>query len=283
MISTARRPVPVRPSGFALHLSAVEVITRTMCGALFQLARDPARCASFRAPSRPCFPALTARTRCVRQGATLWPLPAALPRRLGWESRQAADLVHVLAPLPLPVYTSTRGGRRDHCGPGQVDDGYDAATPRPSYGVKLGGRITRGGLLTHSPLLAARPHDLQGLATLGDDYAGGIMAADKGCVDQSQQARLAQPQGLHVVTPPRARRTPTQPHSFVRVCARWRPVVETVGSQGTEHFAVARLRVRDRWHCSQRLMRKVWAHTVGVLLNLQMGRQPLALDGILTV
>jgi hypothetical protein len=32
---------------------------------------------------------------------------------------------------------------------------------------------------------------------------------------------------------------------LVRACARWRKVVETVGSQLTEHFAVARIRVRD--------------------------------------
>jgi len=51
----------------------------------------------------------------------------------------------------------------------------------------------------------------------------------------------------------------------------------------TEHFAVARIRVRDLWHFQYRLIRKVLAHTVGVFLNLQMGRQPLDLDGILTV
>jgi hypothetical protein len=41
--------------------------------------------------------------------------------------------------------------------------------------------------------------------------------------------------------------------------------------------------VRDLWHLQSRLIRKVLAHTVGVWLNLQLGRQPLDLDGILTV
>jgi ribosomal protein S12 len=58
--------------------------------------------------------------------------------------------------------------------------------------------------------------------------------------------------------------TPTQPRSLVRACARWRKIVETVGSQLTEHFAVARIRVRDLWHLQYRLIRKVLAHTVGV-------------------
>ena len=77
--------------------------------------------------------------------------------------------------------------------------------------------------------------------------------------------------------------TPTQPLCLVRACARWRTVVETVGSQVPEHFAVARIRVHDLWHFQHRLIRKIWAHTVGGFLNLQMRRQPLDLDGILTV
>jgi len=53
-----------------------------------------------------------------------------------------------------------------------------------------------------------------------------------------------------------------------------------VGSQLTEHFAVARIRVHDWWHYQHRLIRKVLAHTVVVFLNLQMGRQPLDLEGL---
>jgi len=38
--------------------------------------------------------------------------------------------------------------------------------------------------------------------------------------------------------------------------------------------------VRDLWHFQHRLIRKVLAHTVGVFLNLQLGRKPLDLDGL---
>src|SRR5215510_1146087 len=102
-------------------------------------------------------------------------------------------------------------------------------------------------------------------------------------MDQSRQAILAADQGMHVVTPPRARMTPPQPHSVIRAGARWRKIVETVGSQLTEHCAVAPSRVRDLWHWQSRLMRKVLAHTVGVCLHLHLGRQPLDVDGILMV
>ena len=216
----------------------------------------------------------------MRQAANLWQLQAAIQRRLVQVSRHATDPVQVIDTLPLPVCAYTRGGRRDHCFPGQADYGYCAAKQLHYYGFKLGLRVTRCGLITHYPLLAARPHDIQGLATLVEGYAGGIIAADKGFIDQYQHARLAEHQGIHVVTPPRARMTLTQPLCLVRACARWRKIVETVGSQLTEHFAVARIRVRDLWHFQSRLIRKVLAHTIGVFLNLRLGRQPLDLDGI---
>jgi hypothetical protein len=50
-----------------------------------------------------------------------------------------------------------------------------------------------------------------------------------------------------------------------------------------EHFAVARTRTHDLWHYQHRLIRKILAHTVGVFLNLRMGRQPLDLDGLVDV
>ena len=128
---------PIRHSGFAPPLSDVEVITMSMCGD-FSSARDTDLCASFRAPSRHVFPARTARPLFVRQAATLWQRHAALQRRLVWERRPAADPVHVIDPLPLPVCTYTRGRRRDHGFPGPADYGSCAAKQLHSYGFTLG-------------------------------------------------------------------------------------------------------------------------------------------------
>jgi hypothetical protein len=66
-----------------------------------------------------------------------------------------------------------------------------------------------------------------------------------------------------------------------KACGCIRKYVETVGSQLTEPFAIARIRAHDLWHFQQRLIRKVLAHTVGVFLNLQLKRDPLDLDGLI--
>jgi len=59
--------------------------------------------------------------------------------------------------------------------------------------------------------------------------------------------------------------------------------VATVGSHLTERFAVARIRVQALWHFQHRLIRKVLAYTIGVFLNLQLGRPSLDLDGLLAL
>jgi hypothetical protein len=75
---------------------------------------------------------------------------------------------------------------------------------------------------------------------------------------------------------------PSTTPRLLKACRRIRKRVETVGSQLTERFAVARIRVRDLWHFQQRLIRKVLAHTVVVFLNLQFGRAPLDLDDLVS-
>src|SRR5581483_10642925 len=93
--------------------------------------------------------------------------------------------------------------------------------------------------------------------------------------EQRQGARLIVPRRRNMAAPPAA--------GLARACGRWRRIVETVGSQLTERFGIARIRVRDLWHYQHRLIRKILAHTVAVFLNLQLGRDPLDLDGLVSV
>lgn len=134
----------------------------------------------------------------------------------------------------------------------------------------------------HCPLLAARPHDSNPLETLIADFRG-IAPADTGFLALQLQQHLAEAQGVSVVTPrKKTMKTSLYPVQLVKTCARWRKLVETVGSHLTERFGVGRMRVHDLWPYQHRLMRKVLAHTVAVFLNLKRGRQPLDLDGLVT-
>lgn len=270
---------PLRHGGFEPTLTDEEVITIEICGEFFKCGTDKDLFAHFHTHYRDWFPQLTDRTRFVRQAANLWRIKAAIQQRLTIVSGQADDPVQVIDTLPLPVCTYTRSGR-DRCFKSVADYGFCAAKQLHYYGFKLGLRIARSGMITWYPLFAARPHDIQFLSELVEGFTG-LVPADKGFIDATRQALLAETQGVIVVTPPRKGMASTQPRALRKICARWRKCVETVGSHLTERFAIARIRVHDLWHYQHRIIRKVLAHTVGVFLNLQLGRAALDLDGLI--
>jgi len=276
-----RARLPLRRGGFAPALTDEEVITIEICGEYFKLGTDEDLFAHFRAHYQNWFPQLRDRTLFVRQAANLWQVTALLQQRLTQVSGQAADPVQVIDTLPLPVCTYTRAPR-DRCFKPAADYGYCAAKDLHYYGFKLGLRVARSGMIIHYPLLPARPHDVQLTDELLTAFAG-VAPADKGFIDAVRQALLAERHGVTLVTPPRKRMQAAFAPAVLKVCARWRKRVETVGSHLTDRFGVARIRVRDLWHYQHRLIRKILAHTVGVFLNLQLGRKPLDLDGLVSV
>jgi hypothetical protein len=268
----------LRRGGFAPALTDEEVITMEICGEYFKLDCDKDLFAYFHTHYAHFFPKLTDRSLFVRQAANLWQIKAAIPKRLVSVSGQVNDPVQVIDTLPLPVCVLTRA-RRDRCFELEADFGYCPAKDMHYYGFKLGLRISRLGMITHYPLLAARPHDIQSLDTLLEGFEG-LAPADKGFIDAYRQALLSERHRITVVTPVRKNMQTDLPKPLLRFCGRLRKFVETIGSHLTERFGVDQIRVHDLWHFQHRLIRKILAHTVCVFLNLRLGRPPLDLDGL---
>jgi hypothetical protein len=270
----------LRRGGFAPALTDEEVITMEICGEYFKLECDKDIFHYFRKHYAHFFPKLTNRTLFVRQAANLWQVKAAIQKRLVVMSGQANDPVQVIDTLPLPVCVRTRA-RRDRCFKTEADFGYCAAKDMHYYGFKLGLRISQLGMITHYPLLAARPHDIQSLDTLLEGFEG-IAPADKGFIDEYRHSLLLERHRILVVTPARKNMQSELPRQLRRFCGRIRKFVETVGSHLTERFKVDQIRVHNLWHFQHRLIRKILAHTVCVFLNLMFRRPPLDLDGLVS-
>lgn len=69
---------------------------------------------------------------------------------------------------------------------------------------------------------------------------------------------------------------------FLRLLQRVRNRVDTVIGQLEQRFGLALIRVRDPWHLTNRVARKILAHTFAVSLNRCLGREPLQFDGLVT-
>ena len=59
--------------------------------------------------------------------------------------------------------------------------------------------------------------------------------------------------------------------------SRVRYRIDTVFGQLVSRCAIKRVWARDWWHLCSRLLRKVLLHTLGVLLNVELGNPPLHL------
>jgi hypothetical protein len=271
----------LRQRGPAPALSDEEVITIEICGEYLGYHQDERLYDYFRTHYSHFFPRLGERTLFTRQAANLWWAKMRIQHRLTVVSGQTADVVQVIDTLPLPVCTYTRSGR-DRCFKPEADYGHCAAKKLDFDGFKLGLRISRLGMIIAYPLLPARPHDSQ---LLDDLIAGfeGVVPADKGFIDAKRQLHLARKRLVELVTPARQNMKVQPPRLVKAICHRWRKLVETVASHLTERFDIERTRAHDGWHYQHRLIRKILAHTVCVFLNLQLGRPPLDLDGLVAV
>ncbi|MCA1617145.1 MAG: IS982 family transposase [Acidobacteria bacterium] len=276
-----REHVKIRHGGFRPALTDEEVMTIEICGEYLKHNTDKDLFAYFYKHYRHFFPDLTNRSLFVRQAANLCRVKAEIQQQLVRASGHAQCGIQVIDTLPLPVCTYTRA-RRDRCFPLAADYGYCAAKDLHYYGFKLGLRVTALGLIVDAPLLSARPHDVTYTETLIAG-CGGLVPADKGFIDAYRQSLLQQRYGTHLITPPRTRMQSEHPPALLKACRYLRKVVETIGSHLTERFSVTRIRVHDLWHYQHRLIRKILAHTVAVFLNLQLGREPLDLDGLVSV
>ena len=270
----------VRHGGFAPALSDEEVIAIEICGEYFKLQKDCDLYNYFAAHYQHFFPRLPNRSLFVRQAANLWQVKTAIWQALVKRSGQHTNPVQVIDTLPLPVCTYTRS-RRERCFKTVADYRHCAAKKLDYYGFKLGLRVSALGMMTHCPLLSARAHDVNHTNALVEGF-GGLCPADKGFIDPFRQPLLLDRYGVKIVSPAKSNMTAQHPRGLRRFCSRIRKIVETVGSHLTERFAVARIRVHDLWHFQHRLIRKILSHTVMVFLNLQRGRDPLDLDGLVT-
>jgi hypothetical protein len=274
-----RREQRIRKAGFAPAFTDEEVITVEICGECFGLNSDEAIYDHFHSYYRAFFPKLPERSLFVRQAANLWPVKMRIQQTLVSRFGQDQEAVQVIDTLPMPMCVYTRA-RRDRCFKPDADYGYCAAKQLHYYGFKLGLRISRLGMITHYTLLPARPHDIQ---LLDDLLAGftGVAIGDKGFIDAVRQQELAHKRAVELLTPTRRNMVLQLPPFVNRLTRRWRKLIETVGSQLAGRFAIEQIRVRDLWHLQHRIIRKVLAHTLAVVLNLQLGRSPLDFDRLL--
>lgn len=277
---TLARAVPgrLRQRGPRPVLSDAEVLTIEVVGEYLGLDRETELFSYFRRHYPHFFPALgqVHRTTFVRQAANLWKVKEALWQRL--LPRTGCDPGWAMADsFPLAV---CRFGRALRCRRfrAEADYGQDHAAKATIYGFRLHARVCWPGVVTRLSVAPAGVADLTVLEELTDETAG-VCLADR-AYWAPELSEWLRGQGVEMLVPFKKRASDPAPERS-RVITRIRYRIETVFSQLCERFSIKRVWARDLWHLSSRLLRKVLAHTVMLVLSREQGNEPLRLAQLL--
>jgi len=136
------------------------------------------------------------------------------------------------------------------------------------------------GMIQSFDLTAANVYDIRMVEELTEADKG-LLLADRAYLSQPLKQQLLEHQELSV---PTKYGEPTQlSPERLRFRKRIRRLVETAGNQLINNLHVKKVWARNLWHLTNRICRKILAHSFCVLLCLKEGIKPLSFSKLITV
>ena len=267
----------LRSRGPLPQLADSEVITMEIVGEFKGFKEDKSIYHYFKQHWNNLFPRLPDRSNFVRQSANLWKVKEAL-----WKHLQAdrGTWLQILDSMPLEVCKFVRA---KHSKLFKGSANYGKWFGQTFFGYRLHLKISRIGMIRSFSLTAANVHDIKCVEELLEDDCEGWVLADKGYRSKPLHQKLWQQRRIYMHTSIRRNEEKDSPlpKTTIRRLTGIRRLIETVGGQLEQQFFIKTTLARDLWHLSNRIVRKILSHTVGVFLNLQLNRDPLKLKGLL--
>ena len=158
--------------------------------------------------------------------------------------------------------------------------GRDASSKCFYYGLRHHLRVYWPGIVTAIAVAPANVHDQELVPELVEGVTG-LVLADRNYWNPRLREELATT-GVLLLAPAHHRGRDKTPAGS-RLLNDVRRRIETVASQLVERYQFKRIRARDAWHLTGRILRKMLSHSLAVLLNVDQGcDQPRQLRRLLT-
>ena len=254
-----------RTRGFQPKLSDEEVITMEIVGEFFGIDTDKGIWNYFKQHWIEWFPELGSRANFAKQAANLWQLKQHIQQQLLDALSATEDRLFMADGFPIPLCKFKRA-RRCKLFKGQANYGYCASKAEHYYGFKGNVVINSWGIITGITATAAHYDERESLWEIVDNISG-LLIADKGLMGEAYQQTLYKETGVNLQTPLRKNMEDTRGKEAVSWLISTRRLVETVIGQLSERFHIQKVRARDLWHFTNRITRKVLAHTVAIFVN----------------
>jgi Transposase DDE domain len=271
-------PVMAHRPGPKPVLSDSEVLTLAVCAAWGAWDSERAFYRFARRRLRPLFPRLVSYPEFNRRRRSLYPALAAVQR--GVAQRLGADLQRerLLDTVPVPVMVLKRHDDGGLAFDGAAEVAWCQAKRQFYYGLELVLALPLDGVIVRYDLVPAATADRAAAHTVWEP--GCRYWADKGFFGEARQREWREIDGVDVrATPPRGARA-RWPRELRRRVARLRQLIEVVNSQLVGQFRLTRHLAKTLVGLVARVQAKLTAHTVGVYLNVLLGRPALALKDL---
>lgn len=268
----------IRRRGFAPSLSDSEIITMEIVGEFQGIETDKGIWSYFKGHWLNLFPQIKSRSTFVRQAANLWCYKQKMQRKLAQKVGGLADSVHLIDGLPVPLCHYQRA-KNCRLFEGLANFGYCAAKDEKYYGFKIHLVISLEGVITGFALTPANASERD---TLWETVNGitGLLIGDKGYLGQDLQQDLLDCR-INLQTAKRSNMKDTRDRHWVKLLVKTRRLVETVIGQLSERFHLQIVKARDLWHFTNRINRKILAHTLVFWIN-RHSLHPLQFEQIIS-
>lgn len=278
-----------RSRGPSPKLSDSEVITMEVVGEFLGIDTDKGIYEYFKRHYPHYFPELSEvhRTTFARQAANLWKVKEALWQHLLEHelllAHELEEPLLVVDSFPIAVCKRSRSYKckvmRD-----LADRGRDTNLGK-FLGMRAHVLVLWPGIIVKAEVCGANVHDTHPAERLLEGMGRGWVLADRNYWSPELREQLHDVEGGPMLMARFKRKNETEKERGL-VWPRWlsakRQKIETVFSQLVSRFNMKRVRTKDAWHFSSRILRKILSHTVAVIFCRKEGLAPTRFWELLT-
>lgn len=268
----------IRRRGFAPSLSDSEIITMEIVGEFQGIDTDKGIWSYFKGHWLNLFPQIKSRSTFVRQAANLWCYKQQLQQKLAKKMGGFVDSVHLIDGLPIPLCHYQRA-KNCRLFAGSANFGYCATKDEKYYGFKGHLVISLEGVITGFTLTPANGSERDALWEAASDLTG-LLIGDRGYLGNNLQQDLLN-WGIDLQTAKRSNMKDCRDRHWVKLLVKTRRLVETVIGQLSNRFHLQTVKARDLWHLTNRINRKLLAHTMAFWIN-RSSSHPLRFEQIIS-
>lgn len=266
----------LRQRGFNPALTDSEMITMQLVAEFQGIDTDKGDWEYFCNHWHALFPNLGSRANFAKHAANLWSMKQQIQKALAGQMGAFTDSLHISDGFPVPV-CHFRRANFSQVFSGEATYGYCASKGEIYYGFKGNLLINSDGVITGVTLSQAHVDERESLWDLVDGIHGMIIA-DKGLIGADYQNELREYSGIDLQTAVRSNMGEKREKNFIKWLTSTRRLVETVIGQLTDRFQIEKVRAHKLWYLTNRIARKILAHTVCMCMNKKVGNPPLKFE-----